>query len=205
MKRKETPPKDLPRRDWYFLDCPKDEFADCWLYEFSRELGWLKDLVERRRGPITRQRGEQEPFQVQIDTLTGFARQSGYSFLLRPDWPAQPYLAAERKERKKWITWTQLPKRWHDPNGPGSRRTGKQERLDKQEFLADGLVAFEVPAGIEQELANALRDLGRPRVRSEDNLVELALIRIDWAKPDSQLQQEWDSYIKTFRPIGSSQ
>jgi hypothetical protein len=177
MKRKQTSPKDLSKMEWAFLDCPKDEIADCWLYEFSRELGWLKDLVERRRGRVTLKTGHQVSL---AETLTGFARQSGYSFLVRPDWPAQPYLAAQPKERKKWNAWTRLQ--------------------TQQELLANHLMAFEVPAGIEQELAYSLRDLGRPRVRSKDNFVELALIRINWAMPDSLLKQAWNSYIKEFRP-----
>jgi hypothetical protein len=77
----------------------------------------------------------------------------------------------------------------------------EQELLDAQEFLTDGLVAYEVPAGIERALADSLSDFGRARFRSEDNLVELALIRIDWAKPDSLLKEEWESYIKIFRPM----
>lgn len=95
---------DLPEREWNFAACPKDEVYDCWLYEFAREIAWLKDIVERGRNPVTLRNGRQ----VQLDTLTRFARRSFYSFLLRPDWPAQPYLSALPEERQKWIAWTRL-------------------------------------------------------------------------------------------------
>jgi hypothetical protein len=180
MRRKQNAPTDLPEREWNFEDCPKDEILDCWHYEFAREIGWLKDIVERRRGPITLKTGHQ----THIDTLTPFARSTRYSFLIRPDWPAQPYLSAPPEERQKWIDWTRLE--------------------TDQEHSAKSLVPKEVPKGIELELTESLRDrwLGpRARVRSEDNRFELTLLRIDWARSDSVLSQAFESYLKEFRPI----
>ena len=121
--------------------------------------------------------------QIQIDTLSRFARHTNYSFLLRPDWPAQPYLSASREERQKWIAWTRLQ--------------------TEQEILANSLVPVEVPKGIEEQLADSLHNFGRPRprVRSKSDLTELALLLIDWTLPDSLLVRAFESYVKEFRPM----
>jgi hypothetical protein len=177
MRRTERAPTDLPEREWNFEDCPKDEILDCWHYEFAREIGWLKDIVERRRGPITLKTGHQ----TSIDTLTHFARQTWYSFLLRPDWPAQSYLSAPLEERQKWIAWTRLK--------------------TEQEILSHFLVPTQVPKGIESELVDSLLNLGRARLRSKSNRLEFALLRIDWAMPDSLLNEAFESYLKQFRPL----
>jgi hypothetical protein len=177
MRRPQKASTDLPENEWNFAACPQDEIWDCWHYEFAREVGWLKDIVHRRRGPITLKTGHQ----THIDTLTAFAHNTRYSFLIRSDWPAQPYLSAPPEERQKWIAWTRLE--------------------TDQEHSAKSLVPKEVPKGIEMELSESLRDRKRARVRSEDNRLELALLRIDWARSDSELHQAWDSYLKEFRPI----
>jgi hypothetical protein len=70
-----------------------------------------------------------------------------------------------------------------------------------QEGRAKSLVPKEVPKGIELELTASLRNRKRARVRSEDNRIELALLRIDWARSDSVLNQAFESYLKEFRPI----
>ena len=173
-------PTEIDRLEWCFEGCPDDELRDCWLYEFAREIWWLKEIVERRRKPVTLRNGQQS----QIDTLTHFARKTHYSFLLRPDWPTQPYLSASTEERQKWIEWTRLQ--------------------TEQESLANSLVPVEVPKGIEEQLAACLQNVGgfrRPRVRSKDNLTELALVLIDWTLPDSFLTEAFESYIKEFRPL----
>jgi hypothetical protein len=74
-----------------------------------------------------------------------------------------------------------------------------------QEFLASSLVPTHVPEGIEEQLADCywnFRWLRHPRVRSEDNLSELALIRIDWSRSDSDLIRAFEAYLKEFRPPG---
>jgi hypothetical protein len=183
MKYAKESPTDLPEREWNFEDCPKDELWDCWHYEFAREIGWLKDIVERRRGPITSKHG----YKTHIDTLSSFALKTRYSFLLQPFWssqhywPSQPYLSAPPEERQKWIAWTRLE--------------------TDQEHLAKSLIPKEVPKGIELELVKSLRNRKMARVRSEDNRVELALLRIDWARSDLVLNQAFESYLKEFRPI----
>jgi hypothetical protein len=174
-------PIDLPEREWNFADCPKDETEQCWLYEFSREIDWLKAAVAKRRAPITTKSGAT----VQIDTLTRFARETLYGFLLMPQWPTAPYLSVSEEERHKWIGWMRLQ--------------------TDQEFLASSLVPTHVPEGIEEQLADCywnFRWLRHPRVRSEDNLSELALIRIDWSRSDSDLIRAFEAYLKEFRPPG---
>jgi hypothetical protein len=175
-------PIDIPEREWNFADCPKDEIEQCWLYEFSREIDWLKAAVAKRRAPITTKCGAK----VQVDTLTRFARETLYAFLLMPQWPAQPYLSVPQKERCMWIEWTCLE--------------------TEQEFLASSLVPPDVPEGIGEQLAACLQNVGglrlrRPRVRSENNLLELALVRIDWKLPDSHLIRAFEAFVKEFRPL----
>jgi hypothetical protein len=173
-------PIDLPEPEWNFERCPKEEIEQCWLYEFSREVDWLKAAVAKRRAPITTKFGAT----ARIDTLTRFARHTLYAFLLMPQWPAVPYLSVPEEERRMRIEWTRLQ--------------------TDQEFLASSLVPTHVPDGIEKELADCyrlFRYLRHPRVRSEDNLSELALIRIDWTRPDSELVQAFEAYIKEFRPL----
>jgi hypothetical protein len=168
---------NLPEREWNFADCPPDEIYDCWLYEFAREIDWLRNIVELRRMPITLGNGKQ----VQVDTLTAFARNTFYSFLLRPDWPARPYLSASPEERHKWIRWTRLE--------------------TEQEIHAQFLIPNIVPKTVHEQLADSLQNLGRARIRSEDNRLELALLRIDWAMPDSLLVRAFESYLREFRPM----
>jgi hypothetical protein len=171
-------PIDLPETEWNFEHCPKNEIEQCWLYEFSREVGWLKAAVAKRRAPITGRDGTKH----QVDTLTPFARDTLYAFLLIPQWPVAPYLSIPQEERRKWISWTRLQ--------------------TEQEFLATSLVPMHVPEGIEEQLASCLRDFAhirRLRVR-EKYLSELALIRIDWSRPNSDLIRAFEAYIKVFRP-----
>jgi hypothetical protein len=177
MKQAPNGSISLPELEWNFADCPPDEIYDCWLYEFAREIGWLKGIVELRRKPTTLRNGQE----VQVDTLTPFARETFYSFLLRPDWPAQPYLSASPEERHKWIRWTRLQ---------------TEQEIDAQ-FLIPNLV----PKTVHEQLADSLENLGRARIRTEDNRLELALLRIDWAMPDSLLARAFESYLREFRPI----
>jgi len=102
-----------------------------------------------------------------------------------PQWPTAPYLSVPEEERRKWIGWMRLQ--------------------TDQEFLASSLVPTHVPEGIEEQLADCywnFRWLRHPRVRSEDNLSELALIRIDWSRSDSDLIRAFEAYLKEFRPPG---
>jgi hypothetical protein len=175
-------PIDLRETEWNFEHCPKKEIEQCWLYEFSREVDWLKAAVAKRRGPFTTKYGAT----VRVDSLTSFARDTLYAFLLMPQWPNEPYLSVPREERRKWIFWTRLE--------------------TKKEFLAYSLVPIDVPEGIEEKLVACTQNWGtqfvrRPRVRSGDNLSELALIQIDWTRPDSDLIRAFKKFVKVFRPL----
>jgi hypothetical protein len=211
--KKDIPLVRLDRREWFFeKDCPKDEVYDCWLYEFSREVDWLKAAVARLRAQIATKHGKT------VNTLSRLAEETFYTFLLMPQWPAKPYLSVSEEERHKWIMWT----RRSELVGWTSRSELSQaaallvdtpillksplpsEIEDK--ILADYLVPREVPKGIEAQLAACLQNVGgpslrRPRVRSKNNLMELALLLIDWGLPDSLLIRAFESYIKEFRPL----
>jgi len=185
MKQAPNGSTNLPEREWNFADCPPDEIYDCWLYEFAREVGWLKAAVARRKGPITTKYGAT----VQVDTLPGLARETFYTFLLMPQWPEKPYLSVSMAERDRAHLRTKgRPSEFH------------------QDIRADSLVPVEVPKGIEADLAACLQNAGgaslrRPRIRSKSNRMELALLQIDWALPDSVLKAAFEAYIKKFRPL----
>jgi hypothetical protein len=104
-----------------------------------------------------------------------------YSFLLFPKWPSEPYLSASEEERHNCIARARLQ--------------------TEQEIRANSLVPRQLPKGTGKALADSLRDLGRPRIHSQNSLMELALLGIHWAKPDSVLIEAFESYIKEFRPL----
>jgi hypothetical protein len=213
-------PAEIDRLEWCFKDCPNDELLDCWQYEFSREVDWLKSAVARRRGPIT----TKYDAKVHVDTLSEFAQGAFCSFLLMPQWPDEPYLSISREERHNRIMWTRRSEllRWTS-RSELLRWTSRSELSQaaalladtpvllksplpseiEEKILANSLVPFEVPKGIEEQLADCLQNVGglpRPRVRSENNLTELALLQIDWTLPDSELIRAFRAYIKEFRP-----
>ncbi len=104
-----------------------------------------------------------------------------YSFLLFPKWPSEPYLSVSEEERHNCIA---------------------RARLDtEQKIRANSLVPRELPKGIGKALAASLRNLGRPRFHSKNSLMELALLRIHWARPDSVLVEAFQSFLKEFRPL----
>ena len=90
-QRKGEKPKNAPaeidRLEWCFGDCPSDELFDCWIYEFARELGWLREFVATQKAK----------------KLEKLAQATYYSFLLFPQWPAKPYLSVEPSERRRIV------------------------------------------------------------------------------------------------------
>jgi hypothetical protein len=168
--RKGEEPKNAPakidRLEWCFDDCPRDELFDCWLYEFARELGWLREFVAIQKAKKLEELAHEAAF---------------YSFLLFPQWPSEPYLSVSEEERHSCMALVR-PK-------------------TEQEILANSLVPRQLPKGTRKALADSLRASGRPRIHSKDSLVELALLRIHWSRPDSVLIDAFKAYIKQFRPL----
>jgi hypothetical protein len=104
-----------------------------------------------------------------------------YSFLLFPKWPSEPYLSISKEERHKCIARARV--------------------YTEQKIRANSLVPRELPKGIGKALAASLRKHGRSRFHSKGSLMELALLRIHWARPDSVLVEAFQSFLKEFRPL----
>jgi hypothetical protein len=69
--------------DWNFFDCPKKELPILYCYEFSRELAWIVEEVNkvRRFG----------------NPLASYSADT--TFTDWPEWPLRPYLSIPRVER----------------------------------------------------------------------------------------------------------
>lgn len=89
MSKKDSPPVRLETAECLFDDCPDEEVLECWRYEFSREVDWLKSAIGRHRARNAQKNG----------TIA-------YSFMVMPQWPSKPYLSIEKKEREEWIERT---------------------------------------------------------------------------------------------------
>lgn len=82
MPKPEPAPARLDRREWDFSECPASEIYDCWLYEFAREVDWVRDFAVSQKEKA-----------LQYAVL--------YSFLIFPDWPEKPYLSVSEDERPR--------------------------------------------------------------------------------------------------------
>jgi len=80
MPKLEPAPVRLDRLEWDFSECPDSEIYDCWLYEFAREVDWVRDFAVSQKEKA-----------LQYAVL--------YSFLIFPDWPEKPYLSVSEDER----------------------------------------------------------------------------------------------------------
>ena len=91
---------DLPREEWDFSSCPKDDLFECWAYEFARETAVIcKDVKALRKGvaPIfdnlvkaLRERISRTPRLMAV-------------FWYCPEFPDIPYLTIPRDERGRRI------------------------------------------------------------------------------------------------------
>ena len=168
--RPKRAPADLDRLEWWFGDCAADELYDCWRYEFARELPWVRQLVAKQRA---KQKAKQ---------LEEFAQATGYSFLLFPRWPAQPYLSVEAQERVRYLR--------------SMRPTLKE--AESQAFWPSWQNGF--PKQLASLFQKALEQTGRPVIKSPSGRLELALFYIDWGIPDRFLLQFFKSYLELNRP-----
>ncbi len=80
MPKAKPVPVRLDRREWDFSECPESELYDCWLYEFARELDWVRDFAATRKEKA-----------LEYAALN--------SFLIFSQWPENPYLSVSQDER----------------------------------------------------------------------------------------------------------
>src|ERR1700758_578625 len=100
----------FPRELWaMFVDCPADELAPCYFYEYSRESKSLREACANSRPVIPSGVANGFDFYLsnpwsgaQEELMTDPAR----TFMLWPEWPDKPYLEIPPEERRRRLRWS---------------------------------------------------------------------------------------------------
>src|ERR1035437_1206789 len=89
----------VPRLEWDFSGCGKDELRDCYFYEFCRENQAVRKWVNNwREKPPGKKFDDWKPF---FNRLSGVKQHPffGEMFTFSPEWPASPFLPIPAEER----------------------------------------------------------------------------------------------------------
>jgi hypothetical protein len=150
-----------------FDSCPREELFDCLRYELARELCWLREFAAKQKAK-------------KLKELAGV---TCYSFLLFPQWPAQPYLSINPSERQRILRVFRLIEKEFEANF----FEPQPEKLQK---------------GIETELRRLLEQTGTSVIKSRTERMQISLFHIDWKFANSKIKQFFESYLEKHRPSG---
>ena len=89
---------DLPREEWDFSSCPKDDLFECWAYEFARETAVIcKDVKALRKGVAPIFDDLVKALRARISRTPRLMAVFWYC----PEFPKKPYLSIPVYERQR--------------------------------------------------------------------------------------------------------
>jgi hypothetical protein len=198
----------FPRELWaMFVDCPADELAPCYFYEYSRESKSLREACANSRPVVPSDVTNGFDFYLanpwsgaQEELMTDPAR----TFMLWPEWPDKPYLQIAAEERRRRL-------RWSAKDDPKIAHLKKLSFFAMTQLSPEGLRPVS-PAGTttpsgeswSEALAHSQDKLGWPVHQINPSMWE-TVFRIDWkAFSDAQLVDMFQAWLDKYRPTASS-
>ena len=190
-----------------FVDCPADELAPCYFYEYSRESETLREACAGTRPEVPP--GVANGFDYYLSSSWVLEHGELVSdparvFMLWPEWPDKPYLRIPAAERQRRLSY-------REGNDP------RDAHLKKLAFFG---IARANPGGLHpvspvgstepsveawsEALISSQGRLGWPACEINPSMWEV-VFRIDWkACSDAQLIEMFKAWLQKYRPATSS-
>ncbi len=198
----------FPRELWaMFVDCPADELAPCYFYEYSRESKSLREMCANDRPGIPA--GVSNGFDYYLSTPWSTAHEElmtdpARTFMLWPEWPDKPYLQIPAEERRRRL-------RWSAKDDPKIAHLKKLSFFAMTQLSPEGLrpvsrAGATGPSGEgwSEALAVSREKLGWPVHQVNASMWE-TVFRIDWkAFSDAQLVDMFKAWLDKYRPTPSN-
>jgi hypothetical protein len=190
-----------------FVDCPADELAPCYFYEYSRESDSLREACAKSRPVIPAEVTNGFDFYLsspwssaQEELMSDPAR----TFMFWPEWPDIPYLQVSVEERRRRL-------RWSAKDDPKIAHLKKLSFFAMKQLSPEGLrpvsragATATSGEGWSEALATSREKLGWPVHPINPSMWE-TVFRIDWkAFSDAQLVDMFQAWLDKYRPTESS-
>jgi hypothetical protein len=190
-----------------FADCPAEELAPCYFYEYSRESKSLREACAHSRPVIPA--GVTNGFDFFLSSPWSSAQEElmtdpAKTFMLWPEWPDRPYLLIPAEERRRRLRWSAK----EDPKIAHLKKLSffAMTRLSPEGLRPVSPAGATAPSGEDwsEALAASQDKLGWPVHPINSSMWE-TVFRIDWkAFSDAQLVDMFQAWLDKYRPTASS-